>query len=143
VTFKFTSGLFDGCGESSVDGDIHGGWSGCKSLGSDVSSKVTACRALAITSVVLQALALGISLYTMSGGHDSKLKEEIGAGLSGLGAVLMAICLGVFSSTNLIRDEAAIQVNPAYGYSFYMALASLLLSAGAAGISVTKVFGAR
>ena len=72
-----------------------------------------------------------------------KREEEIGAGLSSLGAVLMAICVGIFSSTNLIRDKSAIQVNPTYGYSFYMALASLLFSAGSEGISITKILSTR
>jgi len=137
---KLTSGLFDACAEGSLNDSTA---SHCESLGSDVSSKIVACRALAITSVVLQSFALVINLYAMLGGHDSKLKEEIGAGLSGLGAVLMAICLGVFSTTDLIRDEAKLKADPKYGYSFYLALTSLLLSAGAAGISVTKVLNAR
>ena len=115
-------GLFTECGGGT-----------CDSI-SDPPDSIKNCQGLAISSIVFLFLALICDFIPLSG-FEQQLRM-VGMASYIIGVILMIACVSLYadklqSEYKKDASSAVVSVKVSYGYSFYLAIVSLLLTMGA------------
>ena len=127
VTMNY--GLFQKCGTSKVSGTT-----GCSSVGDDFNhDRQTAtrqCQGLAIAAAVSLVLSLVCDFIPIK---EFKHCRLLGGAFYALGLVLLITCIVWYATKAKISSELAqipfIGATVNYGYSFYLAIAAVVLAA--------------
>ncbi len=127
-------GLFKVCHDSSVGQKDLG--KGCSSnFGDDTSSADKArksCQGLAISAIVFLTLSLACDFIPVNELQHCRL---IGAGSFALGVILLIACIALYADKvyqgSASGSMGGVTGKYGYGYSFYLAIASLVLALGA------------
>ena len=132
-------GLFKSCQSGSVGGQKDIGKGCSSSFGDDATSAGKArksCQGLAISAIVFLTLSLACDFIPLNEFQHCRL---IGAGSFALGVILLIACIALYAdkvhkgSGSL---SGVVTAKSGYGYSFYLAVASLLLALGAGAVGV-------
>ena len=89
------------------------------------------CQGLAISSIVFLFLALICDFIPLSG-FEQQLRM-VGMASYIIGVILMIACVSLYAdkAQSMYKSQSSMGVKVSYGYSFYLAIVSLLLTMGA------------
>ena len=99
---------------------------------SDTPDAIKNCQGLAISSIVFLFLALICDFIPLSG-FEQQLRM-VGMASYIIGVILMIACVSLYADkvqSDDKKDASATGGSASYGYSFYLAIVSLLLTMGA------------
>ena len=131
-TTNINVGLFKICNSSNLS--TSGNKSSCNSLpdnGSRNNEARKSCQGLAISAIVFLTLALACDFIPQNEFEQGRL---VGMGAFAIGIVLMIACIALYANQvyrNIKVDSDGLSVKTGYGYSFYLAITSLVLATGA------------
>ena len=143
ATVGANQGLFKFCVSGKVDIlNEENSAAGCHSFPSGVTSADKArksCSALAVSAIVFLVVSLACDFIPQ---NELKYCRLIGLASFAIGVILMIACISLYADKvfkGWAQSSKELSAKSSYGYSFYLAISSLLLAAGSGVASVLKI----